>query len=97
MAVFGLEGSLGVGIGLLVGLALLKYSGYVDLIKKELSYLASGAVFLLLGSVVGTVSGVIPQISVAVDYLVLIFIVIAFLLVLIGAITMAIQIFSKLK
>ncbi len=98
MATFlGFEGTLGVGIGLLIGLALLKYSGYADVIKKELGYLASGAVFLLLGSVITTVSGVLPTIAVAVDYLILIFIIIAFILVLIAAITMAIQIFSKIK
>ena len=92
----GFEGSLGVGIGLLLGLALLKYSGYVDLIKKELSYIASGAIFLLLGSVINTAAD-IPGIGAAVTWIELIFVVIAFILVLIGAITMAFQIFSKIK
>ena len=92
----GFEGSLNVGIGLLLGLALLKYSGYVELIKKELSYLASGAVFLLLGAVIKTAEGV-TGIGAAVEWIELIFIVIAFILVLIGAITMAFQIFSKIK
>jgi len=95
--VLGFEGSLGVGIGLLLGLAFLKYSGYVDAVKKELGYIASGAVFLLLGSVLNATSDALPAIGIAVAYIELIFIVIAFILVLIGAITMAIQIFSKLK
>jgi hypothetical protein len=92
----GFEGTLNVGIGLLLGLALLKYSGYVELIKKELSYIASGAVFLLLGAVIRTAEG-ITGIGAAVKWIELIFIVIAFILVLIGAITMAFQIFSKIK
>ncbi len=92
----GFEGTLGVGIGLLLGLAFLKYSGYVDLIKKELSYVASGAVFLLLGAVVKTAEGV-QVIGRIVPWVELIFIVIAFVLVLIGAITMVFQIFSKIK
>jgi len=94
--IFGLEGTLGVGIGILLGLAFLKYSGYVDLIKKELSYIASGAVFLLLAAVVNTVN-LGATMAVAIGYIELIFIVIAFILVLIGAITMAIQIFSKIR
>jgi len=93
--VLGFEGSLGVGIGLLLGLAFLKYSGYVDAVKKELGYIASGAVFLLLGAVVSTVAASIN--IAAISYVELIFVVIAFILVLIGAITMAIQIFSKLR
>ena len=48
MEILGLTGSLGTGIGLLLGLALLKYSGYVAAVRKELSYIAAGAVFLNL-------------------------------------------------
>ncbi len=92
-----LEGVIGVGVGLLVGLALLKYSGYVDQLKKELGYFAAGAVFLLLTSVLGTVSDAIPSVAGAVGWINIIFDVIAFILVLIGAIAMAIQIFSKLR
>jgi len=91
------EGAIGVGIGLLVGLALLKYSGYVDMLKKELSYIGSGAVFLLLSAVLGEIGKVVTQILPAVTWINIIFMVIAFILVLIGAISMAIQIFSKLK
>ncbi len=85
----------GVGIGLLLGLAFLKYSGYVDAVRKELGYIASGAIFLLLGAVVEEMT--IPGLASALGWIVLIFQVIAFILVLIGAITMAVQIFSKLK
>ncbi len=92
-----LEGTIGIGIGVLVGLALLKYSGYVDALKKELGYVASGAVFLILASVLEPVKMAIPTIATAIGWINIIFWVIAFILVLIGAIAMAIQIFSKLK
>ncbi len=92
-----LEGILGVGVGILVALALLKYSGYVDQLKKELGYLGSGAVFLILGATLEPIATAIPSIATAVGWINIIFIVIAFILVLIGAIAMAIQIFSKLK
>jgi uncharacterized Tic20 family protein len=92
-----LEGAIGLGVGVLVGLALLKYSGYVDALKKELGYIASGAVFLILASVLEPVGTQIPSIATAISWISIIFWVIAFILVLIGAIAMAIQIFSKLK
>lgn len=95
--VLGLEGSLGVGVGLLIGLALLKYSGYADTVKKELSYIASGAVFLLLNSVVATAAEAISALSWIVNAIQLVLVVIAFILVLIGAITMAVQIFAKIR
>jgi hypothetical protein len=95
MALF--EGTLGVGIGLLVGLALLKYSGYVEATKKELGYLASGAIFLLLAATLVPMAQTIPSVTVAITWINVIFMVIAFILVLIGAIAMAIQIFSKLR
>jgi hypothetical protein len=95
MALF--EGTLGVGIGLLVGLALLKYSGYVEATKKELGYIASGAVFLLLAATLVPMAQTIPSIEIAITWINVIFMVIAFILVLIGAIAMAIQIFSKLR
>ncbi|HIH14191.1 MAG TPA: hypothetical protein HA224_02955 [Nanoarchaeota archaeon] len=92
-----LEGTLGIGVGLLLGLALLKYSGYVDQLKKELGYIASGAVFLLLTAVLTTVGTLVPTVTTAVSWINIIFSVIAFILVLIGAIATALQIFSKLK
>ncbi|MEM2873873.1 MAG: hypothetical protein QW063_00235 [Candidatus Nanoarchaeia archaeon] len=91
------EGILGTGIGILVGLALLKYSGYVEALKKELGYIASGAVFLILASTLEPIATAIPTIATAIGWINIIFLVIAFILVLIGAIAMAIQIFSKLK
>jgi len=95
--VLGLEGSLGVGVGLLIGLALLKYSGYADAVKKELGYIAAGAVFLLLNSVVGEAASAIGALAWLVDIIQIVFVVIAFILVLIGAITMAVQILSKIR
>ena len=92
-----LEGTLGIGVGILIGLALLKYSGYVDMLKKELGYVGSGAIFILLVPVLTVVAAAIPAIEVAVSWINIIFLVIAFILVLIGAIGMAMQIFSKLK
>jgi len=86
-----------VGIGLLIGIALLRYSGYMEHIKKELGYVASGAVFLLLATVLPTISFALPIAATGIEWLNIIFIVIAFILVLIGAITMAVKIFSKLK
>ena len=91
------EGTLGVGVGILLGLAFLKYSGYVDQLKKELGYVGSGAVFLLLSAVLAVVGAEIPAIATAVTWINIIFYVIAFILVLIGAIGMAMTIFSKLK
>lgn len=92
-----LEGVLGIGVGILLGLTLLKYSGYVEALKKELGYIASGAVFLILASTLVPIAGAIPSIATAVGWINIIFLVIAFILVLIGAIAMAMQIFSKLK
>ncbi len=91
------DGTLGIGVGILIGLALLKYSGYVEMLKKELGYVGSGAVFLLLASVLEVVAVAIPAIATAVTWINIIFMVIAFILVLIGAIGMAMTIFSKLK
>jgi len=91
------EGTLGVGVGILLGLAFLKYSGYVDQLKKELGYVGAGAVFLLLSAVLGVVGAEIPAISTAVMWINIIFFIIAFILVLIGAIGMAMSIFSKIK
>jgi len=92
-----LEGVIGTGVGILLGLAFLKYSGYVEALKKELGYIASGAIFLILAATLEPVGTAIPTIAVAVGWINVIFLVIAFILVLIGAISMAIQIFSKLK
>lgn len=91
------DGTLGVGVGLLVGLALLKYSGYVDQLKKELGYFASGAMFLLLTAVLAEVGAAVPTVATAVSWINIVFSVIAFILVLIGAIATALQIFSRLK
>ncbi len=91
------EGTLGVGVGLLIGLALLKYSGYGDALKKELGYVASGAVFLLLAAVLPTISAAVGVLAPAIGWVNIIFVVIAFILVLVGAITGAVQIFSKIK
>ena len=97
MEILGLTGSLGTGIGLLLGLALLKYSGYVDAVRKELSYIAAGAMFLLLSSVTGTGLSGIAGFEQAILYINIIFVVVAFLLTLIGALLMAVQIFSKIR
>mgnify|MGYP006432342181 FL=1 len=97
MAFLGMEGTLGTGIGLLLGLALLKYSGYVDAVRKELSYIAAGAMFLLLSSVTGTGLDGIAGFDQAILYINIIFVVVAFLLTLIGALLMAVQIFSKIR
>jgi len=91
------DGTLGVGVGLLVGLAMLKYSGYVDQLKKELGYFASGAIFLLLTAVLAEVGTAVPTVATAVSWINIVFSVIAFILVLIGAIATALQIFSRLK
>lgn len=93
MVLFG--ANVDIGIALLLGIAFLKYSGYMDDLRKEVGYIASGAIFLLLSSVVATITVAInfPVIK----YVELVFIVIAFILVLIGAISIAIQIFAKLK
>mgnify|MGYP003388989660 CR=1 FL=1 len=92
MAFLGMEGTLGTGIGLLLGLALLKYSGYVDAVRKELSEM-----FLLLSSVTGTGLDGIAGFEQAILYINIIFVVVAFLLTLIGALLMAVQIFSKIR
>jgi len=86
-----------VAIGLLIGIALMKYSGYMKHIQRELGYIASAAPFLLVASVLPTISETFPSATNAIWYINMIFIIIAFILVLIGAITMAITIFSKLK
>lgn len=92
-----LEGTIGTGVGILVGLALLKYSGYVEAMKKELGYIASGAMFLILAATLEPISTGIPSIATAVGWINILFWIVAFILVLIGAISMALQIFSKLK
>ena len=92
-----LDGNIGIGAGILLGLALLKYSGYVEALKKELGYIASGAVFLILSATLAPIADSISSIAQAIGWINIIFVVIAFILVLIGAIAMAIQIFSKLK
>jgi|TARA_Y100000310_G_C20678405_1_gene814416 hypothetical protein len=97
MALLGMEGTLGTGIGLLLGLALLKYSGYVSAVRKELSYIAAGAVFLLLAGVAESGLFGIQGFETAVNYINIIFVVVAFLLTLIGALLMAVQIFSKIR
>lgn len=94
--VLGMDGSLGVGISLLIGLALLKYSGYADTVKKELSWIASGAVFLLLSSVVGVATD-LGALSTIVGVVQSILLVIAFILVLIGAIFMTVQLIAKIR
>lgn len=86
-----------VAIGLLLGIALMKYTGYVKHMKKELGYIASAAPFLLVAAVLPTIGQTFQSASLAISYVNMIFIIIAFILVLIGAITMAISIFSKLK
>lgn len=91
------EGTLGVAIGIFLGLALLKYSGYTDQLRKELGYVGAGGVFLLLSSVLITISEGVTSIAQAVSWINIVFMVIAFILVLIGAIAMAVQIFSKIK
>jgi type IV secretory pathway VirB2 component (pilin) len=54
-------------------------------------------VFLILAAVLEPIATGIPSITTAVSWINIIFWVIAFILVLIGAISMVIQIFSKLK
>ena len=91
------EGAVGVAIGFLVGIALLKYSGYIDHIKKELGYIGSGAMFILLSSVLDvTRAGEIITQGV-VDLIALFFGIIAFILILVGAITMIIDLVRKIK
>lgn len=86
-----------VAIGLLIGIALMKYSGYMKHLKRELGYIASAAAFLLVAAVLPSIAQTFPSASQAIGYINMIFVVIAFVLVLIGAITMAVSIFSKLK
>ena len=77
MALLGMEGTLGTGIGLLLGLALLKYSGYVSAVRKELSYIAAGAVFLLLAGVAESGLFGIQGFETAVNYINIIFVVVS--------------------
>lgn len=95
MALF--SGTIEIALGLLIGIALMNYSGYMKHLKRELGYLASAATFLLVAAVLPAISTTFPTAATGVAYINMIFIIIAFVLVLIGAITMAVSIFSKLK
>ena len=91
------EGAVGVAIGFLVGIALLKYSGYVDHIKKELGYIGSGAMFILLAQVLPATGAQELITEELVNMIGLFFGVIAFILILVGAITMIIDLIRKIK
>lgn len=75
----------------------MNYSGYMKHLKKELGYLASAAAFLLVASVLPVISQTFHGAAAGINIINMIFVIIAFILVLIGAITMAVSIFSKLK
>ena len=91
------EGAVEVAIGFLVGIALLKYSGYIDHVKKELGYIGSGAMFILLSQVLMVTRASEVITTNVVDIIGLFFGVIAFILILVGAITMIIDLVRKIK
>ena len=81
-----LGGTLDVAIGILIALVLLRYSGHLENIKKATAIIAGGAMFYLIDAAWGTGNFATKISASAVTWLTFIIELVAFILILVGAI-----------
>lgn len=92
-----LEGTLGIAVGIFAGLVLLRYSGHLDAIKKQTAFIAAGAMFYLIDVAWNTGSFAVKISAAAVTWLTFVWELVAFILILIGALWAVVELATRAK
>ena len=89
--------TIGITLGLLVGLVLLRYSGYLDRVKKAAGFIVAGAMFYFINIAwtAGTFASKVS--SSAAGWLTFVWELIAFILIIIGSLWAAAELVTKSK
>ena len=93
-----IEGTVfGVTLGLLLGLVLLRYSGYLEHIRKAAAFVAAGAMLYIIDIAWNTGTFATKISSVAAVWLTFALELIAFIFITIGALWAAIELMTRVK
>jgi hypothetical protein len=89
--------TLGIALGLMLALVLMRYSGFLDHVKKAMAFVAAGVLFYIIeiAWTAGTFAGKIA--SDAAVWLTFIWELVAFILIIIGALWAAAELVTKVK
>lgn len=92
-----LEGTLGIAVGIAIFLVLLRYSGHLDWFRKSSGFLAAGALFYIIDVAWNTGSFASKLSSTAAAWLTFVWELVAFILVVIGALWAVVELTTKGK
>jgi len=92
-----LDGTIGIAVGLGIVLVLLRYSGHGDMVRKATSFIAAGILFYVVDVAWSTGTFATMISSAAVGWLTFIWELIAFILILVGALWGAASLITKQK
>ena len=92
-----LEGTLGIAVGIFIALVLLRYSGHLEAIRKATAFIAAGAMFYLIDVAWNTGTFATKISSVAAVWLTFVWELIAFILIVIGALWAVVELATRGK
>ena len=92
-----LEGTLGIAVGIFVALVLLRYSGHLESIRKATAFIAAGAMFYLIDVAWNTGTFAAKISTAAATWLTFIWELIAFIMIVIGALWAVTELVTKGK
>lgn len=92
-----LEGTLGIAVGIFAAMVLLRYSGHLDAIRKQTGFIAAGAMFYLIDVAWNTGSFAAKISASAVTWLTFVWELVAFILILIGALWAVVELATRAK
>ena len=91
-----IEGTIwGITLGILASLVLLRYSGFLDHAKKALAFIAAGALFYIVDIAWNAGTFAVKISSIASGWLTFIWELIAFILIIVGALWGAAELITK--
>lgn len=92
-----LEGTLGIAVGIFIALVLLRYSGHLEAVKKASGFIAAGALFYIIDVAWNTGNFATKISSAAATWLTFVWELIAFILILIGALWAVVELATRSK
>ena len=92
-----LEGTMGIAVGVFAALVLLRYSGHLDAVRKQTGFIAAGALFYIIDVAWNTGSFATKISASAATWLTFVWELVAFILILVGALWAVVELATRAK